>query len=216
MSRSWLPVPEQDWHLNWRKHFIPIQVTKNITIVPEWDTRSRAPILIRLRPGMVFGTGHHATTRLVLTMLDHLGCGRQRVLDMGTGSGVLAIAAALLGAQRVTAVELDPDCKENFLTNLALNALTGRVDFVQGDAGGWEDFNFDLVLANINRAVIFPLPTRYARSDSPGKAVVSGLSADDKSVLLSHCCQLDLALAEVEVGGEWLCAVLMRARRRTP
>jgi len=208
---DWSKVPQEDWQLNWREHFKALKVTDKITIVPDWDTTTRAPGLIRIRPGMAFGTGHHATTQLVIQTLEASGCRGARVLDMGTGSGVLAIAAVLSGADRVVAVENDPDCAENFNQNLELNGLAGQVEWRQGDALRWDEFGFDIIMANIQRSVIFPFLEKFARSGSSAKVLASGLLVEEEPLLREHCAALNLPVAGIRREGEWCCAVIEAA-----
>lgn len=208
VARDWSKVPLEAWHLEWREHFPPLKVTDNITIVPDWDQTTRAPVLIRLHPGMAFGTGHHTTTQMTLRQLERLGCQGKRVLDLGAGSGVLAITALLLGAEQVVAVEQDPICEENFVLNLELNRLTGHADFIIGDAGRWTNFDFDLVLANIQRSVIMEILNNFARTDSGALLILSGLLLDEESGLAEFCRQYALRLEHVEREQEWLCAVV--------
>jgi ribosomal protein L11 methyltransferase len=209
VSTNWSPIPPEDWRIDWREHFSPIRVTAEIVIVPEWDCTTTAPVLIRIRPGMAFGTGHHASTRLVIRALARRGCRGQRVLDMGTGSGVLAIAAAFLGADQVLAVEDDPECAENFATNLELNGLTGKIPYVTADALSWDDFDFDLIMANINRTTVFSFMSQYANAGSRAALVMSGLVKEEEIQLQEHCRNLGLDVTNLSREEDWLCAEVM-------
>ena len=146
-----LAIPEADWAIQWRDSFPPLPITNAITIVPDWDTNADAEVLVRIHPARAFGTGHHATTALVISLMDQLGCRGKHILDLGTGSGILAITALKLGAKSVVAVEHDPECLENFQNNVALNYLMKMPVWRDGDATIWSDFNFDLIVANIQR-----------------------------------------------------------------
>ena len=215
LSPTWRPVPKEDWEVVWRKDFDPVTVTAGITIVPDWDTSTSAPTLIRIRPGLAFGTGHHASTRLAIRALERLGCRGARVLDLGSGSGVLAIAASLLGAAQVVAVEHDLDCQGNFKDNLKLNSLPVVPRLVIGDVLEWTDFDCDLVLANINPKVVFPLLEHYCRSKSRASLIVSGLLTDDQTRLKAHCRSLGLTTRALQREAEWFCAVVERRDKRT-
>lgn len=215
-SSTWRPVPQEDWEVNWRKDFEPVTVTAGITIVPDWDTTTSAPILIRIRPGLAFGTGRHATTRLAIRAMERLGCRGARVLDLGSGSGVLAIAASLLGAARVTAVENDPDCKGNFKDNLALNSLPVTPQLINGDVLQWAEFDYELVLANINPKIVFSLLDHYRRTKSRARLIVSGLLISDETRLKTHCRSLGLTTRALQREAEWLCAVVERREQRPP
>ncbi len=213
---TWRPVPKEDWEVVWRKDFEPVTVTAGITIVPDWDTTTSAPTLIRIRPGLAFGTGHHASTRLAIRALEQLGCRGARVLDLGSGSGVLAIAASLLGAAQVVAVEHDQDCQGNFKDNLKLNSLPVVPRLVIGDVLEWTDFDCDLVLVNINPKVVFPILERYRRTKSRASLIVSGLLTDDQTRLKAHCRSLGLTTRALQREAEWFCAVVQRRDRQPP
>jgi ribosomal protein L11 methyltransferase len=210
VSRNWSPVPPGAWRMEWRGHFPPLKVTENITIVPDWDLTTSAPVLIRLHPGMAFGTGHHATTQMTIHQLERLGCRGKRVLDLGAGSGVLAIAALLLGAGQVVAVEQDHICEDNFYQNLELNELPGRADFMLDDAAAWADFDYDLVLANIQRSVILEILNNFAHTDSSALLILSGLLLEEESGLVECCQRNGLRVEHIERKNEWLSAVVER------
>ncbi|MFC1618964.1 50S ribosomal protein L11 methyltransferase [Candidatus Neomarinimicrobiota bacterium] len=210
VSRDWSPVPPEAWRMEWRGHFPPLNVTENITIVPDWDQTTSAPVLIRLHPGMAFGTGHHATTQMMIRQLEQLGCSGKRVLDLGAGSGVLAIAALLLGAGQVIAVEQDPICEDNFYQNLELNDMAGRADFMLGDAATWMDFDYDLALANIQRSVILEILNNFACTDSGALLILSGLLLEEETRLVESCQRHNLKLENIKREEEWLSAVVGR------
>lgn len=207
---SWSEVPPDAWHLDWKAAFTPVRVTDDIAIVAEWDTSSPAAINIRILPSMAFGTGHHATTRLEILKMVELGCDGKRVLDLGTGSGILTIAAAKLGAGSVKAVEYDENCRENFEHNLALNDLAGVTKFYLFDAIQWTDFDYDLVVANIQRKVIFPVLENFAKSESNAHFLASGILAEEEIMLRDRCAALGLEIIDVAREDEWICAVLRR------
>ena len=211
----WSQVPIEDWRIDWRGHFSAVRVTEEIVIVPEWDRVTTAPVLIRICPGMAFGTGHHASTRLVIQALTRYGCRGRRVLDMGSGSGMLAIAAAFLGAARVVAVEHDLECEENFAANLELNGLTDAIPFISGDALAWDDFDFDLIVANINRRIVFPFMARYAESDSQATLILSGLLKEEEAQLREHSRDLGLCITNMSYEDEWLCAEVISSATRS-
>ena len=118
---SWTEIQKQDWHLDWQQYFQPVRINHDLEVIPYWENRNEAKITIKIKPGMAFGTGHHETTWLMLSqMINYIKPGSS-VLDLGTGSGILSIAATKLGAVNIDAVEFDQDCQENFLENLKLN-----------------------------------------------------------------------------------------------
>ncbi len=158
-------VEDSDWENNWREYYKPIEVGERLVVVPEWE---EAPddgrIPLRLDPGLIFGTGSHATTRMCLAALENYSGPGVRVLDLGCGSGILGIGALLLGCERCLGVDIDPKAPDVVMSNAALNGIgparmTARAGDILGDAalrarigGGWQ-----LVLANIVADVIIPL-----------------------------------------------------------
>lgn len=180
------PVPEPtvrrlsdaDWQEAWKRHFTPLRVGR-VHIVPVWlaPPAARADeVIVRLEPGMAFGTGLHPSTRLALRLLqDHLRAGA-RVLDVGTGSGILAIAAALLGARRVVATDIDALAVQAARENVARNGVDARVSVREGSLPA-DESPFDLVVVNILPHVILNLLDRglwtYVRPG--GVLVLSGI-----------------------------------------
>lgn len=151
-------IAEADWANAWKEHYHPLRVGERIVIKPSWrDTDfSAQDILIELDPGMAFGTGIHPTTQMCLMALENLVQPGMAVLDLGTGSGVLAIAAAKLGAASVLALDIDPVAVEVARENVQRNHATNQVTVVQGSLGQAEG-SYDLVVLNILAKVILAL-----------------------------------------------------------
>lgn len=128
-------VKEEDWANGWKAYFKPVRVTERLTIKPTWEDYEPGPeeIVLALDPGMAFGTGTHATTALCLKILERYVKPGMEVIDVGTGSGILAIAAAKLGAGRVLALDLDPVAVSSATENVRINGLAGRIEVVQSD-----------------------------------------------------------------------------------
>ena len=156
-------VRDADWENNWRAFYQPIEVGEKLVIVPEWQEYDGGRVPVRLDPGLLFGTGDHATTKMCLRAVEELtrpGC---RVLDIGCGSGILGIAAAALGCASVTAADVDDKAPEIVRANAALSGAAEKFTLLVGDViadarlrkklGG----GYDLVLANIVADVIIPL-----------------------------------------------------------
>jgi len=205
-----VPISQADWAIQWQDSFPPLPITESITIIPDWDTTAKANVLVKIHPAMAFGTGHHATTALAIRLMDQLGCRGKHVLDLGTGSGILAITALKIGANSVAAVELDPDCHENFQENVALNDLKQKPLWRTGDATTWSDFNYDLIVVNIQRSIILPVLTNFAASNSVAHLIVSGILREEESQLRDHCTSLDLVISNVAYDQEWIAAVIIR------
>jgi ribosomal protein L11 methyltransferase len=183
--RTRLLQPE-DWTESWKAFFPPQEIAKRTVIVPTWETYAPKPgqIVIRLEPGMAFGTGLHATTRLCLEAIEAVPLEGACVLDVGTGSGVLAIAAALQGAASVVAIDTDQVAVKAALGNVALNAVQDRVSVSRGTLQNAGPQNltvhrgtgYDLVLINILAEVIIRMaPALYAALRPGGLLIGSGI-----------------------------------------
>ena len=161
-------MQNEDWENNWKQYYKPMEIGERLLVIPEWEqaeTNGRVPLI--LDPGLTFGTGSHATTRLCLTALEKAVKGGETVLDLGCGSGILSIAALKLGASEATAVDIDDKCLTVAYDNAALNGIgkdtyTVKVgdilsdEKVQAEIGG----GYDIVLANIVSDVIIALAPR--------------------------------------------------------
>jgi ribosomal protein L11 methyltransferase len=193
-------VIEKDWLSEWKKSFKPSQVTSRIWIVPTWSEGSgelkppkkpgqKGMIVIKLDPGMAFGTGIHATTRRCLELVESLVHLRSRsVLDVGTGTGILAMAAARLGARRVVAIDVDPEAVRTANENLKVNRLSSRVSLrrMRADPGikpGWK--KFDLILANLfSQELIRILDFLYNLLQNKANLVLAGILKDQEKEVL--------------------------------
>lgn len=146
------PIYEQDWAVSWREFFGVVDNGGRVVIVPSWIDHELQPgqVAIRLDPGQAFGTGHHETTKMCLAALeDHVRAGDE-LLDVGTGSGVLAIAAILLGAAHVDAIDIDPIAAEVAVANCAENGVAERVNVRAGVLASGHGRQYRLVIANIS------------------------------------------------------------------
>lgn len=179
-------LQEEDWEESWKQYYQPIPIGEKLLIVPQWlspeNPEHRIPVV--LDPGMIFGTGAHASTQMCLRALEQTIHGGERVIDLGSGSGILSIAALLLGAQEATGVDIDPKAEDIARENAALNGLTAPkfravTGNVIGDRGMMESLSeggYDVVLANIVADVIIPLSAvvpHFLRPD--GVFICSGI-----------------------------------------
>jgi len=169
------PVADEDWVRKTQSQFGPIEIAPDFFIVPTWSQPPRADALVlRLDPGLAFGTGSHPTTRLCLRWLRDNLHGGESVLDYGCGSGILAIAAARLGATHVVGVDVDPQAMRASDANAAMNGVDAR--FVMPDALG--DGRFDVVVANIlTNPLMLLAPALCARVAQGGTIALSGVLA---------------------------------------
>ncbi len=209
-------VEDLDWSELWREHFTTLRVGR-LVVHPSWEPPDDADELaISLDPGQAFGTGQHPTTRLCLAAIERECEPGDAVLDLGTGSGVLALAAARLGAARVDALDTDPDAVEAARENVRRNGLEGCVRVARGSLHpehGAADA-YDFVAANISSGVVCELLPAIARALRPGgRAAVSGFMADRAQEVAAAARGAGLTEVAVEQDEEW-CAVV--ARKASP
>lgn len=199
------PVADQNWNALWEASIDPVAVGAFV-VAPTW---AEAPpldgrTLLRVDPKMAFGTGHHATTRLCLRLMEpHVPTGG-RVLDVGTGTGLLAIAALARGAAWAVGVDIDPWSVENARETAALNGVSDRFEVRDGSADDVPERGFDLVLANIIRPVLQPmLPALVARAAPGAPLVLSGLLVTERERFLDALAAAGAALADEASEGDW-------------
>jgi ribosomal protein L11 methyltransferase len=207
-------IAEADWENAWKRHFHVRHVGRRLVIVPSWRAYTPQPgeVILQLDPGMAFGTGVHPTTRLCLRLLERWLPPASAVLDLGTGSGILALAAAKLGAARVLAYDLDPTAVRVASENVARNAVADRVSVA---LGGIERVpaheRFALALANINLRVLREvLPDLAARLAPGGAAILSGVLREHEAALREAVAAAGLAWRQCRRERDWLAAVGVR------
>ena len=200
-------VEDRDWVRETQAQFEPLRVADGLWIVPSWRDPPREGTAIRLDPGLAFGTGSHPTTRLVLSWLVAHGAQGRRVLDYGCGSGILAIAAAKLGATRVDAVDIDPDA----LAATAANARANAVEVHALDPERLAPGAYDIVVANIlAQPLILLEPLLAARVRAGGRIALAGiLDAQAAHVMAAYEKDFDIGVRAREEG--W---ALLEGRRR--
>ena len=202
--------PDRDWLMEWRQGLAPRRVGSRLVISPSWATpRLRtADILIRIDPEMAFGTGEHGSTRTALRLLEGTITAGERVLDLGTGSGILAIAAARLGGS-VVAVEADPEAAENARRNVRRNGVEERVRIasLRVDEAVLRLLGttpYDLVLANVDLGFTAPLlPGLEALTRPDGRLVAAGLLAEESDVFTAAARAAGLTLLRREMDDGW-------------
>jgi ribosomal protein L11 methyltransferase len=219
-------LEEEDWSQSWKKHYTIQHIGERTVIVPSWLNYAPRPedIVLHLDPGMAFGTGLHPTTRLCLRLLEHLVRPGTRVLDVGSGSGVLSIAAARLGAASVLALDDDHTAVAVTGENVTRNEVRDRVQVFHGSVGGDAEqeaengvpapFQADVVVANIIANVLIDLSHDLAAALSPGGVLISSgiiLSREDEVALAFAAAGLDLETRLCE--DDWVALV---HRKRTP
>lgn len=187
-----------------------------ITVAPPWIDVDAAEHLVLIEPAMAFGTGEHATTRLCLSLLQRVIRPGDAVADLGSGSAVLSIAAAKLGARSVAAIEVDPDATSNAEGNVARNAVDGMVHLVEGDASVLLPLvaPVRVVIANILSSVISEMLPVIARSlTGDGEAIFSGIMLEEREMMLDRFAEAGWSVTAEESEGEWWAAVAVMGDR---
>lgn len=203
-------IAEADWATAWKKHYAVLHVGKRTVIVPQWQTYDPRPgeVIVVLDPGMAFGTGTHPTTRSCLIALEEAIVPGMRVLDLGTGSGVLSIAAARQGAASVLAVDIDAVAVDAARRNVALN---GVADIVRVEAGSLEraEGPYDLVLVNIlARAILDLLEQGLAAVLRPGGTLIaSGIIDHQAPEVREAFAAHDLSVVDCLADHDWIALV---------
>lgn len=196
-----LDVADENWAARSQESLRAVQVGR-VIVAPPWD----APITIVIRPSMGFGTGHHATTRLCLAALQRISLDRCTVLDIGTGSAVLAIAASRLGAEDVTGIDEDQDAIQSAWDNLSLNP-SAQVTLIVGDLRSTELVAADVIVANLTGGLLIQAAERLRKlTNAHGRLILSGFMADEERDVLAA-----FGAFSVEHRGEeegWVCVTL--------
>ncbi|AJE04583.1 50S ribosomal protein L11 methyltransferase [Geobacter pickeringii] len=209
-------IGEEDWATGWRQHFAPTRIGSHLVIKPTWEPFDSAPgdLVIELDPGMAFGTGTHPTTRLCLEALEEiaasLGAAPLEVLDVGTGSGILAIAAAKLGARRVVGTDIDPDAVVVAAENCAMNGVADAVELVTTPLEAIPG-SFTVTLANILAEDLVRMAAELATTVAPGGfLVLSGILCEREEYVINGFVPTGLSFQSARHGGEWSCLVYRR------
>lgn len=178
---AWAWEEDRDWAERWRRELEPRRVGRRLVVVPEGTEPELGDddLALRLDPGMAFGTAEHGTTRGVLRLMESAVSAGDRVLDVGTGSGILSLAAVRLGAERVVAVDADPDAIEVAARNLERNGAADSVELLRARATPellalLEPLRFDVTVANILGRVLRPLLAPLRRLAAPGGELILG------------------------------------------
>lgn len=210
------PLVEANWAEAWKAHYVAQRIGPFL-VVPSWiapDEADGDAVVLRLDPGMAFGTGQHPTTRLCLAELAGRVGPATRVLDVGTGSGILAIGAALLGAPSPVALDIDPRAVETALANAAANGvvLDGRAGTLDALRADGRDGSFDLVLANLLAGIVQALAPDLAAVTAPGGVLIaSGILDEQAPDVVAALERAGFEAPRVRADGDWVAIVATRA-----
>ncbi len=197
-------IPQQNWNKEWESNFQPIDVSGKCYIrAPFHEAKPEYRFDVVIEPKMSFGTGHHATTQLMIEKLMGLDINATSLLDMGCGTGVLAIVASMIGANSITAIDIDEWSYENTLENCIKNNIS-NVQVHKGNAQILEGKVFKTILANINRNILLNDLAIYEKSlEKLGNLIVSGFFETDIDELSAKANSLGLVLKDKAVKDQW-------------
>ena len=207
-------LKDADWENNWKQYYKPLPIGEKLVVVPAWEEQpADGRVALRLDPGLIFGTGSHATTRMCLAALEHCAAAGRTVLDLGCGSGILGIGALLLGCAHVTGCDIDPKAPEVAAANAALNGFyedrfTVCAGDILADAGLRRRLGtgYDIVLANIVADVIIPLAALAPAFLAPGGTFVcSGIIDGREDEVAAALTRAGFTVTAHDTLEEWHC-----------
>jgi ribosomal protein L11 methyltransferase len=210
-------IDDPNWGEAWKKYFKPLRVTKNIVIKPTWErfTPSGRDTVVEIDPGMAFGTGQHASTRICLQAIEDLllqerTMGKWRVLDVGTGTGILGISCAKLGVQKVVCVDSDKKAAEIAQENVAINDVEERVEVINRDVATIHE-RFDLIVANLTAKILIKHRSHLVSLLGPdGYLIISGIIEQNREEIECHFITPPLVSHHEITEKEWICYVLRK------
>ena len=211
-------VNDEDWKDKWKENFKPVKVTDRLVVKPTWEEydAKAGELILQIDPGMAFGTGTHETTSLCMKLLEKYmqdGAG-QKILDVGCGSGILSIAAALLGSKEVLGIEIDEDAVEVAKENVSLNGVEEAVCIRQGDLTKGIDFRADIIVANLMHNLVIELsPSAKKHLQKDGVFISSGILLEKKEQVAEAVRKAGFEILEIPEDGEW-CAIAARPKKK--
>lgn len=205
---------DKDWNEQWENEgFEPITVAGCTVHDGRHLPAENTEVMVEIDAKLAFGTGNHETTRMIIGQLMHTDLNGKRILDCGTGTGILGILAMKRGAASVTAYDIDEWSADNARHNAVINGILDNYDVMLGDSGVLDGVNqaFDLIIANINRNILLAdMPRWTALLSDNGQLLMSGFYHSDTAILKEKAAALGLAAADEVTDGEWACLSLRR------
>lgn len=205
-------LKEEDWENSWKAYYHPLRVTRYLTIVPHWEQYTPAEFdekILRMDPGMAFGTGTHPTTKLALQALEIIIRGNEKILDVGTGSGVLSIAAKALGAREVLAFDIDQVATRQSKENIQLNSFALDVVVKENNLlEGIKDSGADIIVANILAEILLKMTKdAWLNLKDGGYFILSGIIQTKRDELLEQLLQDHFVLEQELIVDDWHCFI---------
>lgn len=211
-------IREEKWAKTWQENFKPVEITPLLVIKPPWEKwpKKKDQIIIEIDPGMAFGTGTHPSTQMCLQVLQDLIYSRfhpPTILDVGTGSGILAIASRKLGAKKVVAIDIDPVAIACARKNAAANRVGGRIDFRSGSVNSLRRV-FDIAVANLlPQELLSLIPALSRRVASGGSLIASGFLLRQRKEIASAFAKEGLKVQRSLAQKGWSCLLLAKGRK---
>lgn len=210
-------VDDEDWKDKWKENFKPVRITDRLVIKPTWETYEalEGDLVLEIDPGMAFGTGTHETTSLCLKLMDkYLGenPADKKVLDIGCGSGILAIAAVLMGCREAVGTDIDEDAVRVAAENAAVNDVADKVKLYRRDLADGIDYKADVITANLMADLVMKLSGSVAEHlERGGVFISSGILTEKKTQVADAVKKAGFDIIEIAEDGEW-CAIAAKGK----
>jgi ribosomal protein L11 methyltransferase len=202
---------EKNWNEEWEKSINILHVSDRIVVKPSFKDYKKKDkeLVITIDPKMSFGTGEHATTKLIVQLLEKYIMPGMKILDAGTGTGILAITSVLLGASEVIGFDIDEWCYENASENCLVNNVSDKIEIRKGEINVVPESNFDMALANIQKNILMDLAQDFRkRLKSGGLLLLSGLLSEDKEDIIKKYSETGFTTVDTKQMDEWTAIVL--------
>lgn len=197
---------DEEWKDSYKEHFRSLQLSEHILVVPSWEEHSGIAGVdyMSLDPGMAFGTGDHATTSMCACLMEEAGCRGKKVLDVGTGSGILAVGAAMLGSSEVLGIDIDPVAVKVAKENVRKNRRESQITVIEGDLTKDVDYVADIVVANLMAEIVMTLTEHVKKHlERGGVFISSGILREKETMVMEKIRAEGLRIVEVMNQGEW-------------
>ncbi|KAA1040065.1 50S ribosomal protein L11 methyltransferase [Macrococcus equipercicus] len=206
-------IKDDDWENEWKRHFHAFRASETFTVVPSWETYDAAPdeTVITLDPGMAFGTGDHATTSMCLKLIEKYVKPGRSVIDVGTGSGILSIAAHKLGASPIRAVDLDKVAVRVAEENFEINGCAAHIAVDTGNLLAGETEKRDVILANILAHIVdLMIDDSYKLLNENGIFVTSGIITEKEDMIVTHLEKAGYRILEISRDSGWIAVAAVK------